>query len=70
MPLITLAHSKSGYHLTVLQENTIFGSGAERFAKIKNTDKNEPIIEVKLDGTPNQKGWALARSMCMYIKFN
>ena len=70
MPLIMLFNSTGGQHLTVLQENTIFGSGTDRFVKIKNTDKNEPTIEVKLDGTPNPNGWALATTMCLYIKFN
>ena len=70
MPLILLFNSTGGLHLTVLQENTVFGSGPDRFVKIKNTDKNEPTIEVRLDGTINPKGWSLAATMCLYIKFN
>ena len=70
MPLIMLFNSDGGQHLTVLQENTIFGSGPDRFVKIKNTDKNEPTIEVRLDMTPNPKRWSLATTKCLYIEFN
>ena len=70
MPLIMLIHSNGEKHLTVLQENTVFGSGPDRFVKIKNTDKNEPTIEVRLDMTPNPKRWSLATTKCLYIEFN
>ena len=69
-PLIFLVTPNGEQHCTVLQEVTIFGSGPDRFVKIKNTDKKEPTIEVRLDGTPNPKGWSLAATMCLYIKFN
>ena len=69
MPLVMLLNSNGGQHLTVLQENTIFGSESDRFVKIKNTDINEPTIEVKLDKTPNPKGWSLATTLCLYIEF-
>ena len=65
-----LFNFNAGLHLTVLQENKIFGSGPNRFIKIKNSNINEPIIEVKLDGTVNPNGWSLAATMCMYIEFN
>ena len=73
MPVVLLKNLTPGshaIHATVLQENTIFGSGPDRFVKIKNTDKNEPTIEVKLDGTPNPNGWSLATTTCLYIEFN
>ena len=70
MPLIMLVNSNGGLHLTVLQENTIFGNGPDRFVKIKNSNINEPTIEVKLDGTPNPNGWALGTTMCLYIEFD
>ena len=70
MPLVMLLHSNGGQHLTVLQENKIFGSGSDRFVKIKNSNINEPTIEVKLDMTPNPNGWALGTKMCLYIEFD
>ena len=69
MPVVLLKNLTPGNHATVLQENTIFGSGPDRFVKIKNTDKNEPTIEVRLDQSPNPNGWALAATICMYIEF-
>ena len=70
MPLILLRNSSGGLHLTVLKENTVFGTGPDRFVKIKNSDKNEPTIEVKLDLTPNTNGWMLATKDCLYIELN
>ena len=69
IPLIVLFNSAGGQHMTVLEENTIFGSGTDRYVKIKNTDKNEPTIEVKLDRTKNPNGWSLAINICMWIEF-
>ena len=70
MPLIMLLNPDGEQHLTVLQENTVFESGPDRFLKIKNTDLNEPTIEVRLDMFPNPNGWALATTMCLYIEFD
>ena len=36
---------------------------------MKNTDKNEPEIEVKLDGSKNRNGWSLAGPGCMFVEF-
>ena len=72
MPVVILENLTPGNHVrhaTVLKENTIFGSGPNRFVKIKNTNVNEPSIEVTLDMAPNPNGWALAAPMCMYIEF-
>ena len=72
MPVVILDNLTPGNHArhaAVLKENTIFGSGPDRFVKIKNTYSNESTIEVKLDQSPNQNGWALAAPICMYIEF-
>ena len=72
MPLVILDNLTSGnhtQHVAVLKKNTIFGSGPDRFVKIKNTYSNEATIEVKLDQNPNPNGWALAAPICMYIEF-
>ena len=61
-----------GQHLGVLEKNTIFESGRDRYVKVKNS-ANEPTIEVeqvKLDLTPNSNGWSLAAPSCFYIEFN
>ena len=87
MPVVVLenlmkkdANGKHLRHTVVLEENKIFGEGPNRVVKLKNTYKKEPTIELKLDGTPNSEGWALARSApkdtqsaagapeCMYIE--
>ena len=73
MPVVMLENLTPGNHArhaTVLKENKIFGSGPDRFVKIKNTDAFDPIIEVKLDMTPNPDGWALATNNCLYIEFS
>ena len=69
MPIVLLTKS-NGLHATVLEENTVFGTGPDRFVKIKNSNKNEPTIEVKLNMTPNSNGWSLASTACLYIKFD
>ena len=70
MPIVMLKNSNGDLHLTVLEVNTVFGSGNDRFVKIKNSNKNEPTIEVKLDMTPNSNGWSLAATACLYIKIS
>ena len=76
MPIVMLENINSGNHdkhLVVLKENTVFGNGFDRFVKIKNSDKNESVIDVTLDNTlppPNQSGWKLVAPVCFYIKFN
>ena len=76
MPIVMLENINSGNHdkhLVVLKENTVFGNGFDRFVKIKNSDKNESVIDVTLDNTlppPNQSGWKLVAPICFYIKFN
>ena len=52
------------------KENVIHGIGSNKFVKIKNTDKNEPEIEVKINGSQNQNGWSLPKKFCFYVKFN
>ena len=49
----------------------IYGTGSDHDGtlKIKNTDKNEPEIEVKLDQSQNQNGWSLAGLNCMFVEF-
>ena len=69
MPIVLLTKS-NGLHATVLEENTVHGTGPDRFVKIKNSNKNEPTIEVKLNMTPNSNGWSLASTACLYIKIN
>ena len=72
MPIVMLKNNKSGQHgqhLAVLEENTIFGSGCDQYVKLKNSDENEPTIEVKLDLSPNPNGWSLAGPSCFYIEF-
>ena len=53
------------------KENKIYGTGRDYDGtlKIKNTDKNEPIIEVKLDRSQNRNGWSLAGLACIYVEF-
>ena len=70
MPLVILMNSYGRPCLSVLEENTVFGTGPDRLVKIKNPDKNEPTFEVKLDMTPNFHGYRLATTACIYIKFN
>ena len=70
MPIVMLKNPNGDLHLTVLEENIIFGTGPDRFVKIKNSNKNEPTIEVKLNMTPNSNGWLLASTASMYIKIN
>ena len=73
MPVVVLENLTSGQHArhaTVMEENKIFGSGPDRFVKIKNSNINETTIEVKLDMTPNPNGWALAANICLYIQFH
>ena len=72
MPVVILENLTPGNHArhaAVLQENKIFGSGPDRFVKIKNTYTTEPTIEVRLDQNPTPNGWALAAPICMYIEF-
>ena len=52
-----------------LKENIIHGVGNDQHVKIKNTDKNEPIIEVKLDLSPNSNGWSLGGDLGLFIDF-
>ena len=73
MPLVILKNTKPGHHglhLAVLENNTVFGSGSDRYVKIKSSDKNEPTIEAKLDLSPNPNGWSLLGTACFYIKFD
>ena len=73
MPIVILKNTNPGshgQHLAVLEENNIFGSGPDRYVKIKNSDKNEPTIEAKLDLSPNQNGWSLLGTACFFIKFD
>ena len=73
MPVVILDNLTAGNHArhaAVLEENTIFGSGSDRFVKIKNSYVNEPTIEVRLDLTPNPNGWALATDNCLYLQFH
>ena len=73
MPIVMLQNSnigQHGQHLAVLKENTVFGCGPDRFVKIKNSDQNEPEIEVKLDLSSNSNGWSLVATACIYIEFD
>ena len=73
MPLVMLKNTKPGHHglhLAVLEEKSIFGSGHDRYVKIKNSDQNEPTIEAKLDLSPNKNGWSLLGTACFFIKFD
>ena len=73
MPIVMLTNVNPGHHsqhLAVLKKNTVFRSGRNRYVVIKNSDKNEPTIEVNLNLSPNRNGWSLLGTACFYIKFD
>ena len=73
MPIVMLKNNTPGQHvlhLAVLQQNAVFGFGRDRYVRVKNSDGNEPTIEVKLNLSPNSNGWSLAAPSCFYIEFN
>ena len=55
-------------HCAIMKENTIYGTGNDRFIKLKNSSEKEPEIEIKLNMTPNQNGWKLNSPDCIYVE--
>ena len=57
-------------HCATMKESTIYGTGADRFIKLKNSSEKEPELEVKLNMASNQNGWKLSSPDCIYIKLD
>ena len=58
-------------HCAIMKEsNGIYGTGDDRFIKLKNSSEKEPELEIKLNMNTNQNGWKLSSPDCIYIKLD
>ena len=57
-------------HCAVMKENTIHETGANRFIILKNSNKEDPELKIKLNMTSSQNDWKLLTPICYYIKLD
>ena len=56
-------------HMAILEKNPLFRKGTERFIKVKNSDNNEPSIEINLDSSKKRNDWYFDSDTCLYLVF-